>query len=496
MSDLPQPILVYDRIDGNRRWTVVLLILFGVSAMPFVPFLAEFLMILIGPTFFALQGRETTESDAVRLMIQAGILGIFLAIGIVALAIYLEYRFATVLLLRMVGARPSAPNEEPQVHHLVENLCIGAGLPVPKLYVTEVAEPNAFAVGLDPQRAVIVVTRGLLMLLDRRELEGVLAHELSHIGNYDTRLSTITAGVLGVLRLPISIEEDAIRHRPWIGVPLLLMFLWAFGASLLLPLFVPADVLPDLPPYYFLFYYAFVLYGAYVIFGAYLTGLLIRRSLMHQREFLADADAVLLTRYPEGLARALAKIDVVRAPLVKGAAVTAHLYIVNPLRHGWWWQRIFAHHPPTHKRIALLSGMGLGIDVAVVKAAQEAENVFKPETIPVAHALPGPVAEARTDLLPRSPLAVALIILLFPPLYFALRKRWFSVYVSLVIYSIFGTNLAYAIRGEDSYGPAVFLWCMGAGPALYSWVKDFAGRPENEYLVEFFQKCFKQEKGS
>src|SRR5262245_48863153 len=135
----------------------------------------------------------------------------FVAIGFAAITVFLIWRYGTRMLLRAAHAKPVGIGEETALIRLVENLCIGAGLPMPRVYVVESPAPNAFATGRDPQTASLVVTRGLLTLLDRRELQGVIAHELSHIGNHDTRLSTTLAALVTTLCLPIRIVTAPFR---------------------------------------------------------------------------------------------------------------------------------------------------------------------------------------------------------------------------------------------------------------------------------------------
>jgi len=214
---------------------------------------------------------------------------------------------------------------------VVENLCLAAHLPKPKLYVIEGLAPNAFATGRDPQHAVICATTGLLSKLDRSELEGVIGHELSHIKNYDIRLMSIVTILVGMISL---IADWFIRsiygrggrneRRENNGQTFFLVI--AFILALLSPLIAR----------------------------------LIQLAISRKREFLADASSVMLTRYPEGLTRALEKISRDKEPLAAANTATAHLYIVNPLRGqklAGWFVRLFNTHPPIKDRIKALKEM-------------------------------------------------------------------------------------------------------------------------------------------
>jgi heat shock protein HtpX len=215
----------------------------------------------------------------------------------------------------------------------VENLCIGAGLPMPDVYVIEDGSPNAFATGRDPKHASIAVTRGLLQKLDKLELEGVIAHELSHIGNYDTRVMTIVVVLVGLVAL---MADLALR-------------LTYFGAGR------RSSNRDRGGGYAVLIIYGIALVG---IILAPIAAQLIRFAISRQREYLADSSAALLTRYPEGLARALEKISADPDPLEVANKATAHLYINNPLHeHGSFLNNLFSTHPPIADRVARLRAM-------------------------------------------------------------------------------------------------------------------------------------------
>jgi heat shock protein HtpX len=263
-------------------------------------------------------------------------------------------------------------------------------LPQPRLYVAESATPNAFAIGLNPSRASIIVTRGLLQLLDRRELEGVVAHELSHIANYDTRVSTVAAALAYTLRLP---RAALFRLNSFIGIVMLVISyfgLAAFCMGLLLPVALALIGTSEMMARFrgLLVPWLLELFvggsPGYVYILAPKIGRRLQGLVSQEREFLADADAALLTRYPEGLARALAKLSAVHMPPLKAEAATAHLYIVEPSAATPWWDQAVQTHPPIEERISVLARMGSGIPASVLNAAEEAGIKYRysePDTV-------------------------------------------------------------------------------------------------------------------
>ena len=244
---------------------------------------------------------------------------------------FLSYWHSDKIALAISHAKEVKHNENPELYHILENLCITAGLPMPKLYIIEENAPNAFATGRNPKRAVIAVTRGLLNKLNRSELEGVLAHELSHIGNYDMLLSTVVVVLVGF----IAIASD------W-------FLRWSFlgrgrdrdeGGQLGAIMAIIGIVLAIISP---------------------LIAMLIQLAISRKREFLADASGALLTRYPERLASALQKIASDPTPLRVATNATAHLYISNPFsasRRSKKISTLFMTHPPVEERIKALKGM-------------------------------------------------------------------------------------------------------------------------------------------
>jgi heat shock protein HtpX len=223
--------------------------------------------------------------------------------------------------------------EEPEYYRTVENLCIGAGLPMPRLYIIEDSAPNAFATGRDPNHAVICVTRGLLQKMDHLELEGVIAHELSHIGNYDIRLMTLVVVLVGIVAL---LADFMFRFTIW-GAGGRSSNRGRSGGSAVIIIYAVALLAAILAP---------------------IAAQLIRLALSRQREYLADASGALLTRYPEGLASALEKISADKEPLEAANKATAHLYIVSPLlEHQSFLNNLFSTHPPIEERIRRLRSM-------------------------------------------------------------------------------------------------------------------------------------------
>lgn len=240
-----------------------------------------------------------------------------------------SYYHSDRIVLSISGAR-EAPRERYQyLYNSVEGLAIAAGIPVPRLYLIEDSAPNAFATGRDPQHATITVTTGLLDKLDRLELEGVLAHEMAHVQNYDIRLATITAVLVGLVALMsdwLLRSMRLSRRRGGRG---------GGGAQ-----------------------GALALAGILLAVLAPLLAQLMRLALSRRREYLADASGAMLTRYPEGLAAALEKISADPEPLEVANKATAHLYIINPLREwGGWANGLFNTHPPVEDRVQRLRSM-------------------------------------------------------------------------------------------------------------------------------------------
>jgi len=350
--------------------------IFGLALLPVVVWLSSylpvwFIMFLPGLMDFM---QEARKGLAVYLVLAGAI-----APALLAAALYVQYQYADRLALRMTKARPLERDRESRFWDTVEGLCLGTGLPLPKVHIIETDVPNAFSVGLDPERSSIVVTRGLLSLLTPSEMEGVLAHEISHIGNQDIRLSTTVAGMGAILRLPFRLLTAPIRflfHVHWLlGSAALLLFC---RMLLMLSGITDLQYLDEFDPSGLLRTIVLVQIGAvlYAFLVAPLIGLLLPIAISRQRELLADADAALLTRDPPSLARALAKIAGAGKGSMQGSHAMAHLYIVDPPGAWGWWKGIVSTHPPVGERIELLAGMGDGILPEVIDGGEsELKNV-------------------------------------------------------------------------------------------------------------------------
>lgn len=290
---------LYTQADSNTRKTWLLIAFFLVF------------VISLGWVFSQAMGSS-------NILVFAVVFSVLMSVG--------SYWYSDKMVLMMSNAHLVEHDDDPELYHIVENLCITAGLPTPKIYIIDDTAPNAFATGRDPEHAVVAVTTGILGKLERSELEGVLAHELSHVGNRDILLSTVVVVLVGV----VALLADYFRNFLWWGGrgdseergSNGLIMIVAVLLSLLAPLFAT----------------------------------LIQLAISRKREFLADADGALLTRYPEGLARALEKIAADTEPLEVANRATAHLYIVNPFKGGGM-SKLLSTHPPVEERIAALRGM-------------------------------------------------------------------------------------------------------------------------------------------
>lgn len=261
-----------------------------------------------------------------------GTQGLIIAVVIAAAMTFGSYYASDKIVLAISRARPVKKEEYPYLYNVVEGLAIAAGLPKPRCYVIDDTAPNAFASGRNPKNSVIVVTTGLLQKLNRAELEGVIAHEMSHIKNYDVLVQTLAVVMVGVVAL----------LSDWI----LRTFLWGGGrrrsrgkssGNAAAIFIVVALVLAILSP---------------------IVAQLLRLAISRKREFLADANGALLTRYPPGLASALRKLAADKEPLEAANKATAHLYIVNPLKDiKGRVNKLFSTHPPIEERIAALEKM-------------------------------------------------------------------------------------------------------------------------------------------
>lgn len=244
---------------------------------------------------------------------------------------FASYYYSDKMILGMSKASQIQKKDNPQLFRIVENLCIGAGIPMPKVYIINDSAPNAFATGRDPKHSVVCVTTGILEKLNKVELEGVIAHELSHVQNYDIRLMAIVVILVGL----VALLADFFMRSLW------------FGGSRRRDDRGNAQGI-------------FLMIGIILAILSPLIATLVQLAVSRKREFLADASGVLLTRYPEGLASALEKIAKDKEPLEAANNATAHLYISNPFKFkmsGHWFTNLFNTHPPIEERIKILRSM-------------------------------------------------------------------------------------------------------------------------------------------
>lgn len=252
---------------------------------------------------------------------------LYIAVVFSILMSFTGYWFSDSIVLAMAHAQSVTHDSDRELYNIVENLCITAGLPVPKIYIVNEAQPNAFATGRNPEHAVLAVTRGLLAKLDRSELEGVLAHELAHIGNRDMLIGTVAVVLVGF----ISIISDFFLRSSFFGFHgrdsdrrggNSLFFIIGIVAAILAPL----------------------------------AATLIQLAISRKREFVADATGAIMTRYPEGLASALEKIAGDRSEMRVANNTTAHLWFANPFKKKGL-SSLFMTHPRVEDRISALRGM-------------------------------------------------------------------------------------------------------------------------------------------
>jgi heat shock protein HtpX len=290
---------MYHQIARNKRNSLIVVVLFLAVWLLAGFVIGEF----AGGTTYAVSGA-----------IILGILGV--------LAALYSYYFGSATVLSAVGAKEADPRQYQQLYNIVQTLSIGDGLPVPKVYIIEDPSPNAFATGRDPQHAAVTVTTGLLQMMNREELEGVLAHEMSHIKNFDVRLLLVVTTMIGLAGIIASVYWNAawrIRSRDDRAI----LVVFAIG----------------------------------IIFTviAVIVGPIMQLALSRQRESLADVSGVELTRNPVGLISALKKIAQNEKPMAKFNHAVAAMCIDNPTEHhGSFFNHLFDTHPPIEERIAAL----------------------------------------------------------------------------------------------------------------------------------------------
>ena len=263
---------------------------------------------------------------------------LYFAVVLSVITSFISYYFSDSITLAISRAKEVDRQLNQELYRLVENLCIAAGLPTPKIYIIDDTAPNAFATGRDPKHAVVCFTTGILAKLEKPELEGVVAHELSHIGNYDIRVMTLVVVLVGMVTL---LSDWFMRASLFGGRR---KSNNSEGGQLGTILAIASLVLVILSP---------------------IIATLIKLAVSRKREYLADASGALLTRYPEGLARALEKISADTEPLEAANKATAHMYIINPLKEHkgkdptGWFANMFNTHPPVADRIEKLRNMNL-----------------------------------------------------------------------------------------------------------------------------------------
>ena len=300
---------MYEQIARNKRDSVILVLVIVLA------------LLTLG---FAI-GVAYTNTYAGGL----GLLGVF---GVVAIVWSLiSYYAGSAMVLAVSGARQVTHDEAPQLWNVVEEMALAAGLPMPAVYVMNDPAPNAFATGRDPAHASIAVTAGLLSMMNREELQGVIAHEMSHVRNFDIRFATLVGILVGVIAL---ISDFFLRSQLFGGFGRNRDNNGGAGAIF----FIIAIVLAILAP---------------------IAAWLVQLAISRRREYLADASGVELTRNPLGLAHALQKIAVDPRPLAAANRATAHLYIANPLKGKKLKESagLFDTHPPIQKRIEILLAM-------------------------------------------------------------------------------------------------------------------------------------------
>lgn len=232
------------------------------------------------------------------------------------------------IMLALTGARPATRDEFLRLNNVVEEMAIAAGVPMPKIYVIDDPAPNAFATGVDPENGIICVTQGLMDMMNREELQGVIAHEMGHIRNYDIRYMTIAGLIAGL----IPMLADLIRN----------ILFWGGGSRS-----SDDDDRRDAG--------IFAIVGLVLAIVAPIFAILLQLAISRKREFLADATAAQLTRNPEGLARALMKIDGMGRTMQRTSQATQHMFIANPLRDGG--ESLLSTHPSTRDRVNALMGL-------------------------------------------------------------------------------------------------------------------------------------------
>jgi len=296
--------MIYQEISSNKRNSIFLMMIFIA------------VLVGIGYVFSMAQGDRMYG-------------GVWIAIMISLVMTSVSYFSGDKIALAMSGARPITHDDNQYVYHFVENLCIANGQPMPKIYIIEDPAINAFATGRKPELASIAITTGAVQKLTNEELEGVIAHELSHIKNYDIRFMMLVAVLVGAIAM---MSDIFIRTRLFHGSRDNNRGGGSAGAI-------------------------FMIVGIVLAILSPLIAELIKLAISRRREYLADASGALLTRYPEGLAKALEKIAADHRPMQRASSATAHLFIANPFS-GKKMSSLFSTHPPIEERVKRLRQMG------------------------------------------------------------------------------------------------------------------------------------------
>jgi heat shock protein HtpX len=292
---------LYSAIAANKRNTVIIITLF---------------VALIGGLAWLFGEASGNGSSAILIILFAGGYALF------------QYYAASSIALSMSGAHQIQKRDNPRLWNIVENLAISQGMPMPKVYIISDPAPNAFATGRNPEKAVVAATTGLLEIMDDNELEGVMAHELGHVKNYDIRVSMIVFGLISAIGI---LADFAIRMA------------WFSGMSRNRDSGQLGMIL--------------ILVGVVGWIIAALIGPLVSAAVSRQREYLADASGAEMTRYPDGLASALKKLGDYGRPMQRANSAMAHMYINDPIKPGLV-ERAFSTHPPIPKRIERLKKIG------------------------------------------------------------------------------------------------------------------------------------------
>lgn len=287
---------MYSQIAANKRKTILLMLVF---------------VALVGAVAYGFSLYFSDDSIVV------------FALGFAIIYSLIGYFASAKISLGLSGAKPIAKRDAPELYRIVENLTIAGGMPMPQVYIMDDPAPNAFATGRDPKHSYVAVTSGLLEIMDKTELEGVIAHELSHVKNYDIRVMAITAALVSVIAI---LSDMLIRMSIWGGDD---------DNNSSVGIFIAIGVAVITP----------------------LIAMLVQLAVSRKREYLADASGVELTRYPEGLASALKKLEAYGKPMRRASTATSHLFISNPLGKKGIASSLLSTHPPLQERIAKLEHM-------------------------------------------------------------------------------------------------------------------------------------------